>query len=92
MDRLGVRQLRNATAEAIRRAGAGERIVIPVDGRAVAQLGPIEPAPGAMTLDDLVARGLVVRARRADRPAPTLVVDLWAGGRLDRVLADVRGT
>jgi prevent-host-death family protein len=91
MDRLGVRQLRNATAEAIRRAGAGERIVITVDGRPVAQLGPIEPPGGAPSLDDLAARGLIVRARRADRSPPALTVHLWAGGRLDRVLAEVRG-
>lgn len=91
MERLGVRQLRNTTAEAIRRAGAGERIVITVDGRPVAQLGPIEPAGGDVSLDDLVARGLLVRARRADRPAPALTVHLWAGARLDRVLGEVRG-
>jgi prevent-host-death family protein len=91
MDRLGVRELRNQTAAAVRRAGGGERIVITVDGRPVAQLGPIEPADRSATLDDLAARGLVVLPRRTDRPAPDVAVPVWAGFRLDRLLRDVRG-
>jgi prevent-host-death family protein len=91
MDRLGVRELRNQTAAAVRRAGAGERIVITVDGRPVAQLGPIEPPDRTVTLDDLAARGLVTLPRRADRAAPEVSVEVWAGFRLDRVLRDVRG-
>ena len=91
VDRLGIRQLRNATADAVRRASAGERIVITVDGRPLAQLGPLDPVAGAPSLDDLAARGLVVRARRDDRPGPAVTVALWAGSRLDRVLAEVRG-
>ena len=91
MDRLGIRQLRNATADAVRRASAGERIVITVDGRPVAQLGPLEPVGAPPSLEDLAARGLVIRARRDDRPPPATTVALWTGSRLDRVLAEVRG-
>ena len=92
MDRLGIRELRRATADAVQRAGTGERIVITVDGRPVAQLGPLDPGPNALvTLDDLEARGLVIAARQHDRPAPDLTVDLWAGSRIDRVAAELRG-
>jgi prevent-host-death family protein len=90
MERLGIRELRNQTAAAVRRAGAGERIVITVDGRPTAQLGPLEPLAGQPTLEDLAARGLVHLPRRPDRPAPTLAVSLWAGVRFDRVLREVR--
>jgi prevent-host-death family protein len=89
MDRLGVRELRINTAAAIRRAGAGERIVITVDGRPVAQLGPLEPVD-EVTLDDLAARGLLVAARRPDRPEPAFSVEAWAGIRLDRLLREIR--
>jgi prevent-host-death family protein len=92
MERLGIRELRNQVAAAVRRAGAGERIVITVDGRPVAQLGPLDHGHGEPSLDDLAARGLVVRARRPDRPAAAPEVPLWAGTRLDRLIAEVRGT
>jgi antitoxin (DNA-binding transcriptional repressor) of toxin-antitoxin stability system len=88
---MGIRELRASVAGAVRRAGAGERIVITVDGQPRAQLGPLEPLAGEPTIDDLAARGLLVRARRDDRPPAALEVPLWAGTRLDRLLADVRG-
>jgi prevent-host-death family protein len=91
MDRIGIRDLRNGTAAAVRRAGAGERIVITVDGRPVAQLGPIEADAGTFTLDDLAARGLVTLPSRTDRRPSAVAVPVWAGFRLDRLLRDVRG-
>jgi prevent-host-death family protein len=91
VERMGIRELRNQSAAAVRRAGAGERIVITVDGRPVAQLGPIEPAHGGLTLEDLAARGLLLLPRRTDRPAPPPPLPMWAGTRLDRLLAEVRG-
>jgi len=90
VERLGVRDLRNQTAAAVRRAGAGERIVITVDGRPVAQLGPIDPGTAEPTLDDLAARGLLHLPRRTDRDTPTDAVVVWAGFRLDRLLRDIR--
>lgn len=87
-----MRELRANAATMVRRAGAGERIVITVAGRPVAQLGPLEPVGPEPTLEDLAARGLVVLARRDDRPAPEPALPLWAGTRLDRVLREVRGS
>jgi prevent-host-death family protein len=89
---VGIRELRGNVAAAVRRAGAGERLVITVGGRPVAQLGPLEPYAGEPTLEDLAARGLVVLPRRADRPPPAQALPLWAGTRLDRLLREVRGS
>lgn len=75
----------------MRRAGSGERIVITVDGHPVAQLGPLEPVTEPPTLEDLAARGLLVTARRADRPDPATTVPLWAGTHLDRLIDEIRG-
>jgi prevent-host-death family protein len=90
MERLGVRELRNQAAAAIRRAGAGERILITVAGRPVAQLGPLDPGTHPVSLPDLAARGLVVLPRRSDRPPPATTVRPWAGTRLDRMFDQVR--
>ena len=90
--RLGIRELRGHLTSLVRRAGTGERIVITIGGRPVAQLGPVEPVGLPVTIDDLVARGLLEAARRGDRPAdPDTRIDAWTGGRLDRALREVRG-
>ncbi len=56
---VGVRALRNEVSGLIRRAADGERIIITVDGRPMAQLGPLEPDSGGLTLEDLAAAGLI---------------------------------
>lgn len=91
-ERLGIRELRGRLTSLVRRAGSGERVIITIAGRPVAQLGPVEPTDAAPTIDDLVARGLLEPARRGDRPDdPGVVVDSWTGRRLDRALREVRG-
>ena len=69
MERIGIRELRNNTSRAIRRAMAGERIVITVNGMPAAELGPLNRGSGAATTDDLVAAGLL-RPPRIAFPAP----------------------
>jgi antitoxin (DNA-binding transcriptional repressor) of toxin-antitoxin stability system len=91
VEHLGIRDLRRGVAAAVRRAGSGERIVVTVDGRPVAQLGPLEPTDGELTFEDLAARGQVLLARRADRPDPEFSMPLWAGTRLDQLVREVRG-
>lgn len=91
MERIGVRELRQSLAVAVRRAGAGERLVVTVDGQPVAQLGPLEPVDGQLSLEDLAARGQLVLARRSDRPEPTFSMPMWAGTRLDHLVREVRG-
>lgn len=67
MERIGIRDLRIHTANAVRRARAGERIIVTVDGVPAAQLGPLGFEPGHSTLDDLLSAGLV-RPPRARTP------------------------
>jgi prevent-host-death family protein len=89
---VNVRELRANLAAAVRRAESGQRVVITVAGRPVAQLGPLEPLAGEQqpTIEDLAARGSVVKARRGDRPPPDVLVSMPVGTRLDRLLAEVR--
>lgn len=87
---VAVRAFRANAAAFLRRAEGGERIVVTVAGRPVAQLGPLDPGSDAPTIDDLAARGLVVAARRRDRPSPDVRLDPWPGTRLDRIVAEVR--
>ncbi len=90
MEQIGARELRANLAAAVRQAGTGERVVITIDGRPVAQLGPLE-AMGAPSLAELAAAGLLEPPRRSDQPDPPDAVDTAVDVRLDRVLAEVRG-
>ncbi len=90
---IGIRELRADLAAHVRRAGAGQRVVVTVGDRPVAALGPVSATgEGTATFDALVAAGLVVPPRRTGpvgRPAEP--VPIWSGVRLDRALRDVRG-
>lgn len=88
---IGIRELREGLATHVRRAGAGQRLVVAVGGRAVAQLGPIEPHQGQTVLADLVAAGLVTAPRRTDPLRLPPAVPVWSGVRLDRALKELRG-
>ncbi len=91
VESIGVRELRNNVAAVLRRAAAGERIVVTVDGVPSAQLGPIEPTT-APTLEDLVATGLVhAPARPTQEPAEPAPIDLAVDIRIDDVLTELRG-
>jgi len=58
-ERIGTRELRADLAAHVRRASAGQRVVITSAGRAVATLGPVDTSVGAApTLDALVAAGV----------------------------------
>jgi prevent-host-death family protein len=75
MERIAVRELRNQASRVVRRARAGERLIITVDGVPAAEIGPISPSNRVASLDELIATGAVVAARvkvtaRRAKPVP----------------------
>jgi prevent-host-death family protein len=90
MDRIGIRELRASAAATVRRAEAGQRTVITVGGRPVAQLGPLAPVRDERTLDELIAQGLLIAPRRGGQPNDE-TIPVWGGVRLDRLLREIRG-
>lgn len=87
---IGVRELRNQVAALVRRAASGERLVVTVDGRPMAQLGPLTN-PGPPQLADLAAAGLVEAPARAQHATPPPAEDLPVDVRLERVVGQLRG-
>jgi antitoxin (DNA-binding transcriptional repressor) of toxin-antitoxin stability system len=85
----GVRELRAGLAEAVRCAEAGERTVVTVGGRPVAQLGPLDA--DAPDLERLIGSGAVIPPRRTSDWRPPEPVPVWAGVRIDQVLRELRG-
>ncbi|CAB4362681.1 MAG: type II toxin-antitoxin system prevent-host-death family antitoxin [Actinobacteria bacterium] len=88
---IGIRELRADLAALVRRAGTGQRVIVSVDGRATAQLGPIEAEQGQTVLADLIAAGAVVAPRRTDAARLGAPVAVYSGVRLDRALKELRG-
>ncbi len=88
---IGVRELRADLAAHVRRAGAGQRVVVSVGGRETAQLGPVHSLDGQIVLADLVTAGLVIAPRRTDAARPAQAIPVWSGVRLDRALKELRG-
>ena len=70
MEQIGIRELRNHTSGAIRRAMAGERIVITIDGVPAAQLGPLNSGDQPASIPDLIAAGLLNAPRTSSPPPP----------------------
>lgn len=89
---VGVRELRNNVASVLRRAAAGERIIVTVDGLPTAQLGPLEAAGHDLTVDDLIAAGLAEPPARPDRPPAPDAEDVPVDVRPDAVMDELRGT
>ena len=87
---IGIRELRADLATHVRRAGAGDPVVVTVDGRPVARLGPLGQAADP-TLEDLIATGLVQPPARTETPRPPQPNSAVAGLRASDVLRDLRG-
>ena len=90
VERVGIRELRATAAAAVRRAEAGQRTVITVGGRPVAELAPLTSADVTRSLDELVAQGLLIAPRRGGAPNDVTIA-VWQTLRLDRLLREVRG-
>ena len=90
MSEMGVRDLRAQLAAVLRRAGAGERIVVTVDGRPVAQVGPLDGDDLAISLPELVSRHLVIAPRRRGDFVLPQPLSLYSGVRVERAVSEIR--
>ncbi|MFN8620424.1 MAG: type II toxin-antitoxin system prevent-host-death family antitoxin [Chloroflexota bacterium] len=70
MERIALRELRNHASRVVRRAAAGERILITVDGVPTAQIVPLDARATEPTLEELIAQGRLSPPRRPSAPAP----------------------
>lgn len=89
---IGIRDLREHASTYIRRAGAGERMIVTVSGKPVALLTSLEtPVTTAPTIADLIAHGAVVAPRRTDEFKLDKPITVHSGARIDQLLRQVRG-
>ena len=92
MRSIGIRELRERSATFIKRAGAGEQMIITVSGDPVAKLGPLTPLETrTVYLMDLINNGSVIASRRRDKYQLPVAVTIHSGSRIDQTLREVRG-
>jgi prevent-host-death family protein len=77
------RELRNNVSEVLRRAEAGERMVVTVDGRPVAELGPVSGSRAAVGMRTLATLAPAdddwpTDQRRLREDERAAAVDPWA--------------
>ena len=70
MERIGIRELRQDLSTHVRNATRGESVIITVDGRPSARLVPFIEDREEVSMDQLIATGRVIPARRRRDPAP----------------------
>ena len=87
---IGVRDLRAELATYLKRAEAGDRLIVTVDGRPIAQIGPLEPS-GEPTLEDLIALGLVKRPKNETKPPKVQPAQTPIDISIDRIIQELRG-
>tara|TARA_Y100000739_G_scaffold190177_1_gene169878 strand:+ start:1232 stop:1516 length:285 start_codon:yes stop_codon:yes gene_type:complete len=87
---IGVRDLRADLATHLKRAEAGDRLIVTVDGRPIAQIGPLEPV-GEPSLEDLVASGLVKRPKNMNQPQSAQLSQTPIDVSAHRIIQEIRG-
>lgn len=71
MNRIGIRELRQDLSNQVKSAANGESVIVTVDGEPKARLVPFIEEKAEMTMEELIATGQVIPARRrGERPPP----------------------
>lgn len=90
MERIGVRELRNQASRVVRRARAGERLIITVDGIPAAEIGPVSAADRSLSVEQLIAAGTVLAPRARKPPARARPLRAPSGRSSAEVLRELR--
>ena len=90
MDRVTIRQLRNDVSRIVRRASAGERLVITSNGVAVAEIRPLEKRSAERTIEELIEAGLVNPPRTRAKPKPARPIRFSGAKTTDEILREHR--
>jgi len=90
VDSIGIRELRNYASRVVRRAKAGERIIITVDGVPTAEIGPIAEGTDTPTLRELIATGQVIPPRSSAPPVAARPSRAPAGRTTTEILREQR--
>lgn len=90
MNRIGIRELRADLSNQVKRAAAGEAVVVTIDGEPKAVLTSFVAEPGEMTLEELIRTGRVIPGPRVNEPRPPRPQGIKSGRPTMEVLDELR--
>lgn len=90
MNRIGIRELRADLSNHVKRAAAGESVVVTIDGEPKAVLSPFVMEREEVTLEDLIRSGRVIPGPKANEPRPRRPKPVSGGRPTEEVLAELR--
>jgi len=90
MNRIGIRELRADLSNQVKRAAAGESVVVTVDGEPKAIISPFVAQANEMTLEELVRTGRVIPGPRVNEPRPPRPRGIEGGRPTMEVLNELR--
>lgn len=90
MESVTVRQLRNDVSRILRRAQAGERLIVTSNGVAVAEIGPLQQRSDKPTLEELIASGKVNPPHTRAAPAPPHPIVFSGPRSSEEILEEMR--
>jgi prevent-host-death family protein len=91
MDEVTIRQLRNDVSHIVRRANAGERLIITSNGVAVAEIRPLEKRLAEPSLEQMYATGELNAPRTQTKPPPATPIELDGALTSEAILDGLRG-
>jgi prevent-host-death family protein len=90
MDSVSIRELRNDVSRIVRRANAGERLVITSNGVAVAEIRPLEERPAQRTIEEMIASGELIAPRSRAKPRPATPIKFSGPQTTEEILEELR--
>ena len=90
VNKIAMSVLRKELAGFLRRAKNGERMIITVDGKPIAQIGPLEPN-GALDMDQLVTSGLVNEPTSVSSTKKPAQMSFPIDVSIETILSEMRG-
>tara|TARA_B100001250_G_scaffold114401_1_gene96863 strand:+ start:90 stop:371 length:282 start_codon:yes stop_codon:yes gene_type:complete len=90
VNKIAMSVLRKELAGFLRRAKNGERMIITVDGKPIAQIGPLEPN-GSLDMDQLVTSGLVNEPTSVSSTKKPAQMSFPIDVSIETILSEMRG-
>lgn len=90
MDKVTIRQLRNDVSRIVRRASAGERLIITNNGVAVAEIRPLEQSPSRQAIAELIEAGRLNPPRSTAPPRQAQPIEFSGRRTSEEILEELR--